>query len=107
MKPLERTFSHSKEEVMNSFPPALHAAEMPITGRNDELGLISFRESDDFMIYAHIVEESDQLTRVSVAPGLSYLSGHDPSEMPETTIEKVLKNVEQAMNEKAMDRRPV
>lgn len=99
MKPIERAFKHSKAEVMRSFPPALNAAEMPVTGRNDELGLISFRKSDGLVIYVHIVEESDQSTRISVAPGLSYLKDHDSSEMPAATVEKVLKKVEKALNE--------
>ncbi|HEX6982591.1 MAG TPA: hypothetical protein VF181_07505 [Balneolaceae bacterium] len=96
MEPIERTFKHSKQEVMNTLPSALNAAGMSIMGRNDKLGLISFQKPDHLIIYAHIVEKSE-LTRVSLTPGLSYVRERNPSEMP-AEVQEVLRKVDEVMN---------
>lgn len=97
MEPITQSFSGSKKQIMDAFPAALETLDMPLFGRNDELGLISIRRENEPMLYAHIVEQSDDTADVSIAPGKSNLKDQDNSSRPDSTIKRILKELNTAV----------
>ena len=93
-KPVEYTVEGTKKEVIALFPDIFRNTDMQIIGCNKRLGIISFRKQSVPLFYAHVVEGKDGTTRISVAPGLSYLKEREQSEIPETEIKQILQELE-------------
>ena len=79
---------------------------MQLMGCNKRLGLISFRQRSGLMLYAHIVENKNATTRVSIGPGLSYLGERDQSEVPESTIEHIMNRLDNAIKNNNKSHKP-
>lgn len=79
---------------MDALSAAVNKLDLQLHGRSNRLGLISINQKDKPMLYAHIVEHSDDTTDISFAPGRPLLKDADRSELPESTIQKILKTLE-------------
>ena len=93
-KPVKYTVEGSKQEVIALFPDVIKNLDMQIIGCNNRLGIVSFRKQSEPLFYAHIVEQKDGKTQVSVAPGLPFLKEREQSEIPETRIKQILHELE-------------
>jgi len=78
---------------MDAFPTALAALDMSLYGQHDRLGLISIKEKNNPILYAHIIGHSNGTTDVSIAPGMPCLKDHDNTERPESTIQSIMKEL--------------
>ncbi len=93
MKPIVEYFDKSKIEVMNEFSAGAEALKMAVAGRNNDLGLISLNRDDKPKLYAHFVEKDDNTTKVSIAPGLSYMKDRDEEGLPASAINRLLNEI--------------
>ena len=80
---------------------------MQMTGCNKRLGLLSFRGNVQSLFHAHIVEKNHGSTTVSIAPGLSHLGERDQSEVPESTIQHIMNELDNAIKNDNKSQKPI
>lgn len=100
-EPDSKTFEISREYLLDIFPDILDSAGMKLVGKNDELGLISFRNGGEHIYHAHITEEPDEenSAAVTMAPGLPNMKDQDQSKLPKNNIRKVYLELDKYMLE--------
>lgn len=91
--PLQEILSSPKDIIMDKLKSIIPELGMQLSGFRHDLGLMSIESDTDVMLYAHIVELSEGETKITIAPGLSKLKERDQSEVPESTVAKILERL--------------
>lgn len=92
--PIQEILKYRKDIVMEKLREIMPELDMNLVGYRQDLGLMSIKPKADVMLYAHIVELSDEKTKISIAPGLPYLKECNQSEIPESRITKILQKLQ-------------
>lgn len=102
MEPISQSFDESKNKIIDVFPAALQELDMVLYGSSERLGLISIKQpNQSILLYAHIVEHSDESTSVTIAPGEPYLKDRDNTERPDSTIQQIQHKLETVLSKNA------
>jgi hypothetical protein len=91
--PIQEIVNARKDMVMDKLKKGISGLDLELVGFRCDLGLMSIKSVSEVMLYIHIVQLSEEKTKIKIAPGLSNLKERDQSEVPESTIAKLLKKL--------------
>jgi len=92
--PIQEIVNSRKDMVMDKLKKTIPGLGLELVGSRCDLGLMSIQSVSEVMLYVHVTQLSEEKTKIKVAPGLSNLKERDQSEVPESTIAKILKRLQ-------------
>ncbi|HLR26007.1 MAG TPA: hypothetical protein VK112_09050 [Fodinibius sp.] len=93
--PVTKEFNCNQTELMQGLQKAAKDIDLPPAGERVDLGVASFRLSNNEMLYAHFAPQDKDRTTIALATGLPYLETHEQSELPLRVINKLLDRLKQ------------
>jgi hypothetical protein len=91
--PIQEIVNYRKDMVMDKLKKAIHGLGLELVGCRCDLGLMSIKSVSQVMLYVQLTQLSEEKTKIEIAPGLSNLKERVQSEVPESTIAKILKRL--------------
>ncbi|SMO86532.1 hypothetical protein [Fodinibius sediminis] len=92
--PIQEIVNARKSTVMDKLKKTIPGLDLKLVGCKSDMGLMSIKSASEVMLYVHLMQLSEEKTKIEIAPGFSNLKERDQSEVPEPTIAKVLKRLQ-------------
>lgn len=96
-QPITRTFKVEQQELFQKISSVIDQSDFTLLGSHQRLGLLSFYEDPQQIIYVHLAPQKDEGIDVSIAPGVPMLGEQKQSVVPKIIINGLFDDISDAI----------